>query len=173
MNKNDRIARFEAICPIDSLKEAMKSEPWNKFFTAPASTKYHGAYAGGLADHSYNVYITLNNFTVLNDITWERPESPFIIGMFHDLCKYDGFKINGNIIEHNDDTLFKGHGKKSVMLLSTILKLTEEEAACICYHMGAFTDRDQWKDYTDAVKKYPNILWTHHADMYAAHILGT
>ena len=25
------------------------------FFTAPASTKYHGAYEGGLFDHSYNV----------------------------------------------------------------------------------------------------------------------
>ena len=26
------------------------------FFTAPASAKYHGAYAGGLCDHSVNVY---------------------------------------------------------------------------------------------------------------------
>ena len=27
------------------------------FFTAPASTKYHGAYPGGLVDHSLNVYL--------------------------------------------------------------------------------------------------------------------
>jgi 23S rRNA maturation-related 3'-5' exoribonuclease YhaM len=26
------------------------------FFTAPASTRYHGSYEGGLAEHSYGVY---------------------------------------------------------------------------------------------------------------------
>ena len=26
------------------------------FFVAPASTKYHGNYAGGLCEHSLNVY---------------------------------------------------------------------------------------------------------------------
>lgn len=173
MTTNERIAKFNSICPIEGLTDIMKQEKWSGFFTAPASTKYHGAYAGGLFDHSFAVYVALSEFTELNNIKWQRPESPFIIGMFHDLCKFDGFKITGNFIEHNDDTLFKGHGKKSVMLLSTILKLTEEEAACICYHMGSFTDRDQWNDYTAAIAEYPNVLWTHHADMYAAHVLGT
>ena len=26
------------------------------YYEAPASTKYHGAYKGGLIEHSYNVY---------------------------------------------------------------------------------------------------------------------
>lgn len=46
------------------------------------------------------------------------------------------------------------------------------EAACIRYHMGAFNDKSyEWNDYTRAIHKYPNVLWTHHADMIATHIM--
>ena len=47
-----------------------------------------------------------------------------------------------------------------------------EEIACIRYHMGAFTDKSEWNDYTRAVKAYPNVLWTHQADMLASHVKG-
>ena len=40
------------------------------------------------------------------------------------------------------------------------------------YHMGAFTDKEEWQDYTRAIHRYPNVLWTHQADMIAAHIKG-
>lgn len=74
--------------------------------------------------------------------------------------------------EHNPNTLLKGHGDKSVMLLSQFYKLTEEEVLCIRYHMGAFTDKSEWNDYTRAVNLYPNVLWTHQADMLASHVEG-
>ena len=32
------------------------------FFTAPASTRFHGSYAGGLAQHSINVYRCLRAY---------------------------------------------------------------------------------------------------------------
>lgn len=35
----------------------------NGFFTAPASTKFHGSYEGGLFDHSFNVVMTLIELT--------------------------------------------------------------------------------------------------------------
>ena len=72
---------------------------------------------------------------------------------------------------YNNETLFKGHGDKSVMMLASLMQLTEEEVACIRYHMGAFTDKEEWNDYTRAIHKYPNVLWTHHADMIATHIM--
>jgi hypothetical protein len=50
--------------------------------------------------------------------------------------------------------------------------LTEEEVACIIYHMGAFTDSKEWGDYNNAIRKYPNVLWTHQADMIASQIMG-
>lgn len=42
----------------------------------------------------------------------------------------------------------------------------------IQYHMGAFCDKSEWNDYTRAVHKYTNVLWTHQADMLASHVEG-
>lgn len=74
--------------------------------------------------------------------------------------------------EYATDTLLKGHGDKSVMVLAQYFKLTEEEIMCIRYHMGAFCDKSEWNDYTRAVHKYTNVLWTHQADMLASHVEG-
>lgn len=43
---------------------------------------------------------------------------------------------------------------------------------CIRWHMGAFDERENWKYYSAAVKKYPNVLYTHVADMTASQIIG-
>ena len=79
---------------------------------------------------------------------------------------------NGNQWEYATDTLLNGHGDKSVMVLAQYFKLTEEEIMCIRYHMGAFCDKSEWNDYTRAVHKYTNVLWTHQADMLASHVEG-
>lgn len=159
----------------------------NGFFTAPASTMYHGNYEGGLFDHSFLVAETLVELTEKNGLVWQRPDSPFIVGMYHDLCKIDlyqqrpAFKnspFNGDSCPslgmskwaYRTDCLFKGHGDKSVMLLASHIQLTEEEVLCIRYHMGAFVEKEEWNDYTRAVHKYPNVLWTHQADMIASHV---
>lgn len=144
------------------------------FFTAPASTRFHGNYEGGLFAHSIEVAKTLVELTKYNNLDWYRKESPYIIGMFHDLCKTDYYISNGtgHAWERNDDCLLKGHGEKSIMLLSQFYTLTEEEIMCIRYHMGAFTPKEEWSDYTRAVHTYPNVLWTHHADMIASHVHG-
>lgn len=154
------------------------------FFNAPASTKYHSSYGGGLSEHSQNVTRILVDLTRDCNLEWSRSESPYIIGMFHDLCKCDQYRhpqvgvfMDGEPCtidsewEWNPNTLYKGHGEKSVMLASTLLKLTPEEVACIRYHMGAFTDKEEWADYTRAIHVFPNVLWTHHADMIATHII--
>lgn len=155
------------------------------FFTAPASTKYHGAYEGGLYQHSVAVTKFLLRLTEDNKLIWRNERSPYIVGMFHDLCKIDQYRhpvigetLGGDYIadngkwEYNTNTLLKGHGEKSVMLLSQFYALTEEEICCIRYHMGAFTDKSEWNDYTRAVRQFPNVLWTHHADMLASHVAG-
>ena len=49
-------------------------------------------------------------------------------------------------------------------------QLTEEEMLCIRWHMGAFDEKTNWNYYTRAIHKYPNVLWTHMADMVSAHI---
>ena len=159
------------------------------FFTAPASTKYHGNYEGGLYDHSRFVAMRLHWLTLNNGLTWKRPESPFIVGMFHDICKYDQYVLNegpdtatigeqeivispfSTQYTYNESTLLKGHGSKSVMILSQFINLTEEEMLCIRYHMGAY-EKEEWSEFDRAIKKYSNVLWTHHADMLASKVDG-
>lgn len=192
MTNEERIKDFRTLAETDSSqldKLIFKNNEFinfllnEGFFTAPASTKYHGAYEGGLYDHSAAVYKRLKNLTVKNNLKWKRPESPFIIGMFHDLCKCDQYVLTvdenvfnmltgvpGEIIyKHNENTLLKGHGSKSVMLLSQFITLTEEEMLCIRYHMGAY-ETDEWAEFDRAIRKYPNVLWTHHADQLASKI---
>lgn len=65
-----------------------------------------------------------------------------------------------------------GQSESVYMLLSQFYTLTDEEIMCIRYHMGAFTDKSEWNDYTRAVRQYPNVLWTHQADMLASHVAG-
>lgn len=140
------------------------------FFNAPASTKYHGNYEGGLFDHSWAVVNALVDLTEQLYLTWDRPNSPYIVGMFHDLCKIDNYvKNEAGLYEYNENTLIKGHGEKSVMLLSQFMTLTYEEILCIRYHMGAFYT-NEIDDYSKAVEHCPNVLYTHTADMIAAKI---
>lgn len=155
------------------------------FFHAPASTRFHGAYEGGLFDHSLSVAKHLVGLTESCGLIWRKERSPYIVGMFHDLCKTDQYRhpaVAENLCgekfydtsawEYNPHTLLKGHGEKSVMLLAQFYALTEEEIACIRYHMGAFTPKEEWNDYTGAINVYPNVLWTHQADMLASHVEG-
>ena len=43
------------------------------FFTAPSSTKYHGAHPGGLLAHSLNVYYRLRNIAIRDLADKEDP----------------------------------------------------------------------------------------------------
>ena len=141
------------------------------FLTAPASTKYHGAYEGGLYEHSVTVTETLVGYTKDLQLEWQKERSPYIVGMFHDLCKIDEYTLTDDGYKHNEDVLLKGHGEKSVMLLSQFMTLTEEEIMCIRYHMGAY-ETENWKQFDLAIKKYPNVLYTHTADMYASKLMA-
>lgn len=146
------------------------------FFTAPASIHFHGAYEGGLFDHSLAVTEHLVRLTERNLLQWKRHGklAPVIVGMFHDLCKCDTYIMSGNgNIRWNPNTELQGHGTKSVILAKRLVDdLSDEETMCIRYHMGAFTSREEWGDYTAAVRRYPNVLWTHQADMLASHVDG-
>ena len=182
-NKAERIADYVDLTEGTSvvLNEIQSKEfgTWLNtigFFTAPASTKYHGAYEGGLYDHSRQVCERLNQLTVDNNLKWQRPESPIIVGLFHDLCKCDQyiyipaeFEGEPGHYEYNTKTLLKGHGSKSILVLSQMLTLTEEEMLCIRYHMGAY-EKEEWAEFDMAIRKYPNVLWTHMADMLASKV---
>ncbi len=189
--KTERTNEFlNIMCDEGKVEISTEFMDWlteNKFFTQAASTKYHGNYEGGLFDHSLNTTTTLVNMTRQLGIKWARPESPYIIGMFHDLCKTDNYNVvvedegveyfgcqelKGRVVsfEHNDNCILKGHAEKSIMLLSQFMTLTEEEIFCIRFHMGAYNTSD-WNEFDKAIRKYETVLWTHTADMYASKII--
>lgn len=144
------------------------------YFNQPASTKFHGAYTGGLFDHSLQVAKELVNLTERLNLDWERPESPYIVGLFHDLCKCDNYVPKGiDGFSYNQNMILPGHGDKSIIMLQKLLPLTDEEIMCIRWHMGAYeTDTNMWNYYGRAIEKYPNVLYTHTADMIASRIRG-
>lgn len=144
------------------------------FFDAPASINHHGAYSGALFDHSLAVTGALLDYTDKMGLTWSDARSPYIVGMFHDLCKCDNYKVVDGKWKYNPNMILPGHGEKSIIMLQNIAPdaLTNEEIACIRWHMGAFDDRNNWEYYTRAVAKFPNVMYTHAADMAAAYIVG-
>lgn len=171
-SKDERISRYLEM--TSGYENMLSYHDLDKigFFDAPASTKYHGSYEGGLADHSFNVAETLVDLTKRLDLSWIRPESPLIIGLYHDLCKCDQYERDdsGKWVYRN--TLLPGHGDKSIAILSQHMILTAEEIACIRWHMGAFEDDPKLRNgYGNAVEIYENVLFTHTADMIASKIL--
>ena len=161
---------LEEIYPLEKTEEIIEKLDQIGFLDAPASTKYHGAYTGGLFDHSMAVTQNLLKLTKKLKLKWKRPESPYIVGLFHDLCKCDQYKGEADGTYSYVKTLLPGHGEKSVIIAQQIMPLTEEEILCIRWHMGAFDEKENWSLYGEAVEKYPNVLFTHTADMMASKI---
>lgn len=149
------------------------------FLTQAASRKYHGAYEGGLFDHSIEVMRSLVRMTDKLGLKWERPESPYLVGIAHDMCKIDAYvrDITGQFVwNKNQSYANQMHGVKSVMILRDILGenyMTDEEESCIAWHMGAFMGELHWDKYTQGIKQFPNVLWTHTADMEASQVKRT
>ena len=140
------------------------------FFSAPASTRYHLAYEGGLFDHSFNVAKNLVKFTKDNNLKWQKERSPMLIGLLHDLCKSDQYLKSGSSFTWNKSADGR-HGIKSAEIARILVDdLTEEEFLCIEQHMSAFTDKAGWDAYNKAAHKYENVLWTHQADVYSTYI---
>lgn len=151
------------------------------FFTAPASTKYHGAFAGGLLMHSINVCAELR----LDPNSKVYPtETLIIVALLHDICKANCYrtekrnvKENGGWVEKQiyvfEDEMPLGHGEKSLYLASKFIKLSDEEAAAIRWHMGAFdcAFRGGDRGLNAAYEKYPLAVLLHMADMRATYLV--
>lgn len=187
MNIDEQKTRFLSICRETIHREGLEELlDWllkADFFTAPASTRYHGAYAGGLCEHSLDVYDYAQKLAFLSPTTLSE-ESLAIAALFHDVCKvnfytteYRNKKIDGVWQEIPFYTVderyhFGGHGSKSVYQVQYFMKLTPEEAAAINCHMG-FSDGNTGtvRDVSDAYEQYPLAWIIHVADEAATFLL--
>ncbi len=151
------------------------------FFTAPASTRYHGACESGLVMHSLNVYRCLLE---LQDR--ESDENIAVCGLLHDLCKTNFYKVStrNEKAAHPgawekvrdyfiEDEFPYGHGEKSVYLIERFMKLSPAEAMAIRWHMGGYDDSVKGGSYSigQAYDQYPLAVKLHIADIKATYLL--
>ena len=156
------------------------------FFRAPASTRYHGAYEGGLLEHSLNVYDNLCDYLARNRVRdvfgFEySAESIAIAALLHDQCKVNFYVESTRNVKENgvwktvpyytiDDRLPYGHGEKSVYIASGYMRLTRDEAFAIRYHMG-FSGTEDKNTIGSALEMFPLAFALYVADMEAAFFL--
>ncbi len=158
------------------------------FFTCPASAKYHGAYAGGLCDHSLNVYHCLVDYLARERVQElygieASAESVAIAALLHDLCKIGCYKAGTRNVKNEttgqwekvptffyEDPMPYGHGEKSVYIISGFMKLTRQEAMAIRWHMG-FSGQEDTRMVGQALEKYPLAFALSVADMEATYFL--
>ncbi len=152
------------------------------FYTAPASTRFHGSYEGGLLEHSLKVYEILKEKVKHTPIEMEVSEDTLIISaLLHDICKVKYYKVDYRNAKNDrgewekvpyytvDDTIPYGHGEKSVMMLTEYIKLTPEEKYAIRWHMGFTEPKEQYSTISAAYKKYPLALLLHEADLESTY----
>lgn len=170
----------------DKLLEYILSKS-SDFFIAPASTRFHGSYKGGLVEHSLNVYGCLKDY-----LSRERAKEKYnmlyeeeniaIVALLHDICKINCYKPGTrNVKDENgvwksvatyeyEDNLPYGHGEKSVYIISGFMKLTREEAFAIRYHMG-FSGTEDKQSIGNTFKMFPLAFALSTADMEATYFI--
>lgn len=157
------------------------------FFIAPASTKYHSAYEGGLAKHSLNVFYRLRDLLLAEygceKMTEELMESAAICGLLHDVCKAHFYTVSFRNVKNEetgkwekqpfyaiDDQFPFGHGEKSVYILMKHMRLEAEEALAIRWHMGAFDDSANRNPLSKTFTENPLAVLLHIADLMASYL---
>ncbi len=162
--------------------------PASDFFEAPASTRFHGAYKGGLVDHSLNVYDCLKDYLsrervkTVYGLQQVSEETIAVVALLHDLCKINVYhpgkrnvKINGewqsvDTFEYSD-TLPYGHGEKSVYMITGFMRLSRDESFAIRYHMGFSSEFDDPRSIGYTFEHFPLAFALSTADMEATYFM--
>lgn len=182
MGKQEFIDAYKQIITRQGSAELLEWMSGTDFFTAPASSKFHSAYEGGLCDHSLNVYqVMINRFN-----HGVPDESMAICGLLHDLCKAEFYKVSYRNVKDDstgkwdkvpyytiEDRFPYGHGEKSVFLIERFMRLKIEEAIAIRWHMGGFDDAVRGGSFSSsaAYERYPLAVMLHLADVEATYLL--
>ena len=169
----------------DKLLDYLLSEG-SDFFTAPASTKFHGNYPAGLVEHSLNVYLSSylsgERAKEFLQVPAYTEETIAVVSLLHDLCKVNVYRESTrNVKDENGkwktvpyyefkDELPYGHGEKSVYIISGFMRLSREEAFAIRYHMG-FSNEDDPRNVGAAFEMFPLALALSIADTEATYFL--
>lgn len=159
------------------------------YFTAPASTRYHLACKGGLAQHSLNVLRRLireiqEEYTSVEESPYTL-ETLIIVGLMHDICKVEFYKETTRNQKDEETGIWEkvpyytienklpiAHSAKSQYILRSFINLTRDESMAILSHMGPWDSTVKGGDPAvgQALEEYPLALLLHTADMKATNL---
>lgn len=166
------------------------------FFNAPASTKYHGAFKGGLCRHCLDVYIVLKNLVMSNNLDIQD-ESLIVCALLHDFSKmnlYETTYVNKKVYSENGSKsdnagrfdwvsepgyktvpvqerfIYGNHEETSEFMARQFIPLTIEESVSILYHHGGMGYDSTKADISNIYSRYPLALMLHLADMTCAYL---
>lgn len=185
---SDNIKRFDDLLTstnregIDKLIEYLHS---TDFYTAPASTRFHSSYEGGLLQHSLNVYDMLS--LMFEHEPWSKldieEDTLIIVALCHDLCKANFYDVEmrnrkndkGQWEQYpfyiiNDKNPY-GHGEKSAMIAANFIKLSAQERYAIRWHMGFSEPQPNYQYVGKAMEMCPLVVAIHEADLEATYLL--
>ncbi len=149
------------------------------FFRAPASTRFHGAFEGGLCNHSLAVYESMK---FINE-SWDlglADDSIALCALCHDLCKCNVYKISTRNVKNertgqwekvpffqfDDPEPYGFHGPKSVARVQEFVRISYDENRAIACHMG-FSDQKSMNEVSSVYEKSP-LAWALHVADEAA-----
>lgn len=137
---------------LDRIAHCLKWLHSTDFYTAPASTVYHGAFPGGLITHSLEVVneiIALHSVPKFNSV---RIEDAILVALVHDWCKIGLYEQYMRNVKNEETGVWEkvpaykrknalvplGHGVASMLLAQRFFKLSIDEALAIRWHMGEY-----------------------------------
>lgn len=171
MNTKERIISLLESTDRTGIENVIEHLRESDFFKAPASTKYHNNFVGGLADHSLKVrdlfFEKIKRFNI--NIS---ESSANIAALLHDFCKIGFYKVDESTGKYFwKDEFPIGHGEKSVILLQDFIALTKQEIALMRWHMGIYEDYVNKRAFYNAINIYPEIIALANSDMESSKFL--
>lgn len=182
-NYKEKFLEYSSLIKRDGFSDLLAWLQKSDFFTAPASTKYHSSFEGGLCFHTIKVFEQLMSeferlksfYPALSDD--EIKEKIAIVALLHDICKTSFYTVSTRNVKNEEtgkwekvpcyaieDKLPFGHGEKSVILAMSFMKLKADEIGAILAHMGDFSDAKTGLIFD----KYPLAVELHVADLRAS-----
>lgn len=166
------------------------------FFIAPSSTKYHGAYPGGLCEHSLDVYKNLKMLLDNHPQYFYEDDTVKIVSLLHDISKtnlykkdirnkkvyhesgsktdnlgrYDWVSEEVYSIDYDHRLIYGNHEQTSEFMVRLFTPLSMEESIALLHHHGGMGWDSTQINITDIYKNYPLALFLHIADLIGAYI---
>jgi hypothetical protein len=169
----------------DLLKYLLSDQ--SDFFEAPASTRYHLAYPGGLLEHSLNVYRCLKDYLSRESVRnayqlIPSEETIAIVALLHDLCKINVYQKSFRNVKDEQgkwsqvpsydyqDKLPYGHGGGIGVYHLGFHEIDPGRGVCDQVSYGLFDTEDK-NNVGRAFEMFPLAFALSTADMEATYFL--